>query len=142
MPQTCSICKHPKRNEIEQAIRDGKALRDIAGQHGTNKNAIDRHKKHMVSLVAEAVPAIIPQEVVAKSLDIIDDLRTLKGKLETALETAIDSGNIIALTSVSRELRGVMDTLIKIAIVQKETEAAKHNEISEGLNALIAEVIG
>ena len=142
MPQTCSICKHPKRDAIEQAIRNGDTYRNMAAQFGTTTGTLQRHKAHMTGTIAEAVPAIIPQEVVAKSLDIIDDLRTLKRKLETALETAIDDGNIMALTSVSRELRGVMDTLIKIAIVQKETEAAKHNEISEGLNALINEVIG
>ena len=34
MPNTCSICKHEKRQQIENALARGNSLRDIARQGG------------------------------------------------------------------------------------------------------------
>jgi len=94
----------------------------------------------MVSEVAANAPAIV-QEKQSKAADIVDELYNLKEVLGNALETAVATGNIIALTAVSRELRGVADTLIKIAIAQKEIEAQKKAVLSPELDALIQEII-
>src|SRR3989339_1244812 len=129
MPQKCSICIHPKRAEIEQAIRNAVPKRTIASQFGIGYNIVPRHAAHMVSEVAANAPAIV-QEKQSKAADIVDELYNLKEVLGNALETAVATGNIIALTAVSRELRGVADTLIKIAIAQKEIEAQKKAVLS------------
>ena len=47
MPRTCTICKHPQRLEIERAIVAGTSLRSIAGQFGTAKTNIERHRPHV-----------------------------------------------------------------------------------------------
>jgi len=94
----------------------------------------------MVSEVATLAPAVI-QAKQSKAADIVDELYDLKTTLGSALGTAVESGNIIAIAAMSRELRGVMDSLIKIAIAQKEIEAQKHKEISDELEAWLQEII-
>jgi hypothetical protein len=43
MPNTCTICKHPDREKIENALARGQSLRDIAGQFEVSKSSVFRH---------------------------------------------------------------------------------------------------
>ena len=56
MAQACSICTHPQRAEIDQAIVSGGPNRRIAAQYGVSENAIRRHKKngHIPEQIAKA----------------------------------------------------------------------------------------
>ena len=55
MARTCTICAHPQREEIDQALVAGReALRDIARRFATSKDAVARHR-------AEHLPAVIAQ---------------------------------------------------------------------------------
>src|SRR5262249_26212173 len=49
MPQTCSICRHPKRDDIEAELRAGTSYRDIARQRNVSKDALSRHRAHHMS---------------------------------------------------------------------------------------------
>jgi DNA-binding FrmR family transcriptional regulator len=51
MPNTCTICKHQERMEIENALARGESLRDIARQFGASKDAVNRHQR----CIAEAL---------------------------------------------------------------------------------------
>src|SRR5436190_6958938 len=51
MPNTCTICKHQGRLEIESALARGESLRDIARQFGASKDAVNRHQR----CIAEAL---------------------------------------------------------------------------------------
>ncbi len=44
---SCSVCAHPQRAEIDQAIQAGTPLRDIEKQYGTSKSSLSRHSKHL-----------------------------------------------------------------------------------------------
>ncbi len=47
MPRTCTICGHPKRAEIDKALRDGEeSNRRIAARFGVAEASIRRHKKN------------------------------------------------------------------------------------------------
>ena len=48
MPQTCTVCGHPDRATIDQDLRSGTALRDIAGRYALSKSALARHKQEHV----------------------------------------------------------------------------------------------
>ena len=43
MPLPCTICPHPKRQEIERAHLEGQPIRAIARRCGTSRDAISRH---------------------------------------------------------------------------------------------------
>jgi hypothetical protein len=48
MPQTCTICRHSERHDIEVDLRAGIPYRDIARRHDISKDAVSRHRaKHM-----------------------------------------------------------------------------------------------
>ncbi len=44
MPLTCTICRHKARMAIELQLGGGDTLRDVARQHHTTKDALQRHK--------------------------------------------------------------------------------------------------
>jgi hypothetical protein len=44
VPRTCSVCGHPDRQGIDQALAAHEPYRDIAGRFGTSKSALQRHR--------------------------------------------------------------------------------------------------
>lgn len=44
MPQPCSICTHPQREAINEALATGAPNRRVAAQYGVTESAIRRHK--------------------------------------------------------------------------------------------------
>jgi hypothetical protein len=58
MARVCTICKHPKREEIEAAIIDRASFRDIAERFGTSKTAVFRHSgEHLPAALTAAKKA-------------------------------------------------------------------------------------
>ena len=43
----CTVCNHPSRPEIDQALIDGVPLRTLAATHGLSVSALCRHTKHL-----------------------------------------------------------------------------------------------
>ena len=48
MSNTCSVCRHTFRREIETALAGGESLRHIASRLGAGYKAIERHQKNCV----------------------------------------------------------------------------------------------
>jgi hypothetical protein len=44
MPNTCTICKHEEREQIESALARSKSLRHIASQFSVGYKSVDRHQ--------------------------------------------------------------------------------------------------
>jgi hypothetical protein len=51
MANTCSICRHSKRKEIESALAAGQSLRDIAGRFQVGKSSVERHAADCIPYV-------------------------------------------------------------------------------------------
>jgi hypothetical protein len=49
MPQTCTICRHSERADIEADLRAGIPYRDIARRHTVSKDALSRHRANHMS---------------------------------------------------------------------------------------------
>lgn len=43
----CTICRHPERQRIDQALATGVSLRTIAQQEGVSKSGLGRHRGHV-----------------------------------------------------------------------------------------------
>ncbi len=81
MAKECGVCLHPKRADIDAALLSGQSLRDIAGQFGTGKNPLARHKKdHIAKALVKAKEAA--EEVEASNL--FERLRTINSELRQA----------------------------------------------------------
>ncbi len=85
MPRTCTICHHPERVAIDQALIDGIALRAIAGQHAIAKSSLARHAaSHLPEALARSRRAA--EEVVSD--DLVDRLMLMHAQAEDVLHEA------------------------------------------------------
>ena len=57
MARPCTVCSHLKRAEIDEALLGRTSIRDVARQFEVGRNAVDRHRSHVGTLLAEAWPA-------------------------------------------------------------------------------------
>jgi hypothetical protein len=88
--QTCSVCKHPERADIEKAITSGTpSLRDLAQQCGLGLTSLFRHKQHM-AVAKDSSMKNIPEEI---------------RKLRIMLAKAKRKGDTSSALSISREIR-------------------------------------
>jgi hypothetical protein len=85
MPRTCTVCSHPARPAIEAALVAGAAYRDIAGQYGLSKSAVERHAaEHIAQHVAAAQEA----REEAQALDVVRQLKAINGATLSILSEA------------------------------------------------------
>jgi DNA-binding transcriptional ArsR family regulator len=131
MPRTCSICTNPKRKAIEKALKT-ESYRNISERFGLSKAAISRHlstcvKKDQILETAKAAVAAeapVAREDRSKTPNAYDDLAALKKTLEIILKNNKDKADQIWITlSVAKELRGVIETSLKVWEAQKRIEA-------------------
>src|SRR4051812_18031889 len=55
MARACTVCTHPKRDSVERAMVDGATYREISGQYGLSRSALERHKNdHLARVLAAA----------------------------------------------------------------------------------------
>jgi hypothetical protein len=106
MPRVCTICGHPKRSEIDEALLRSDSLRNIAERYGTSATALHRHK-------AEHLPAhLVKAKEVAEILDadnLIDHLQRLRMETLDILAGAKRSGDsrtmLLAIQRAEAQLR-------------------------------------
>jgi len=49
MPQSCTVCRHPERHDIEAELMAGTPYRDIARRRDVSKDALSRHRANHLS---------------------------------------------------------------------------------------------
>ena len=125
----CTICNHPQRGEIDNALAAGVAYRRIAAEYGVSDGSLRRHKKngHIAEQIAKAAKkkeiqqakevqaAILAQEAqeVADAQTILDEVSRLKGRALTILDRAETEGTREACMAL-REVRGIVELLAKV----------------------------
>jgi hypothetical protein len=80
MSRVCTICVSPDREQIDQQLLDGVALRDIAGRCPVSKTSLARHK-------ADHIPA---QMVQAQSIAEVCQADTLLAQVESLQAKAME----------------------------------------------------
>lgn len=72
MPRTCTICGHPRRLEIDQALVANESFRNIAERFAVSVGALTRHKDaHVPAALVQAKAA----QDEADAIDVMDELR-------------------------------------------------------------------
>ncbi len=102
MPPTCTICRHPSRASIEEAVVSGLPLRRIASQFDTSDASLRRHKPHMGKALAKAQES----REVSRGESVLDQLRTLHEKALSILAGAELEKNPKLMLAAIREARG------------------------------------
>lgn len=104
MPQTCSVCIHPQRAEIEKALVAGEPLRDIAGRcpgsRPVSRSALHRHKQeHLPAHLAKAHE----EESIGQAIDVLRQLKAINAAcLEILQSSRAEKKHSISLKAVDR----------------------------------------
>lgn len=109
MPRTCTICRNPKRQEIDLALVRSESLREITNNFALSKSALDRHRqKCLPQHLLQAQDVIETQS--ADSL--IQELLELAASTRLVLSRAmLEKDGELALKAIARlerqlELKG------------------------------------
>jgi hypothetical protein len=113
MPQTCSICKHPERQAIENALLRKIPMTKIAAQTNTGMYSIRRHLQHMAAGVVRSAPYEVQQTVQAVSL--LDRVQSLIAEIREIAEKAKKDKSWNCALAALRELRSCLELLGKLS---------------------------
>jgi hypothetical protein len=112
MPRRCTVCDHPARYSIDEALVSGTPYRSVAKRFELSESAVYRHKaEHLPAHLLKAREA----EEVAQADDLLEQVRHLQGRALNILERAEKAGDLrTALVAIS-QARGNLELLGKLA---------------------------
>src|SRR5215212_447451 len=111
MPRTCTICEHPQRGEIDEALVGGASNRSAASLYDVSEAAVRRHKGN--HLPAKLVMAKAAEEV-AEADSLLERVRDLQYKALGILDKAEEAGELRTALGAIREARGNLELLAKL----------------------------
>ena len=109
--KNCGICSHQERAAIDAALVDGTSLRAIAGQYGTTKSALDRHRKHIPAALVKAKEAA----EVADAGTLLSRVERLMSRMEGICDKATQQQEWAGAVGAARELRCCLELLGKLS---------------------------
>lgn len=115
--RTCTVCRHPKREEIDAALVSQVPIRDVSGRFGATKSAIDRHQKHLAPALLKAEGA--KEEASAENL------------LDTVRGLAADAHRIRARAEKANDLRTALDAIGKLTKIVELLAKLRASDASE-----------
>jgi hypothetical protein len=124
---TCSICRHPDRPEIENAL-ESRTLRDLARQYHVSKDSLARHRTKCMEEARIKNIALTSQARILDENDMLDgktledplaEMVRLKNDSLRILRVAENAGNIQLMVLMIREVRMNLESMMRIAEVQQ-----------------------
>ena len=110
MPRKCTICEHPKVEEINKTLLETQNITKVAKQYGVNYHALYRHKDHIPAILAQAQEA---QEV-AKADSLLAQVTELRDKALSILDKAEQAGDLRTALQGIKEARGCLELLARL----------------------------
>lgn len=125
MVRTCTICSHPKRDEIEKAIAAGESYRSISHKYDVSYDAIKRHVKsgHIAKKIQKAKEA----KDIKSGLTMLDKLQDLEVKADGAFDIAQKQKNPRGMCAAIQAKKGVIELAGKVTgeFVEKREHTGK-----------------
>lgn len=105
MPRVCTVCVHPQRGAIDQALVTGESVRSLASRYvPLSKTALSRHAEHIPGSLVKAQE----ETDVRNAIDVVKQLRainsTCKDILEDARQRKDDDTALKAVDRIYRQL--------------------------------------
>ncbi len=111
MPRECTVCVHPKREAIDEALVGGASNRSLASLYDVSEAAVRRHKgKHLPAKLVMAQAA----EEVAQADTLLDQVRDLQSRTLAILEAAEETKQHRTALGAIREARSNLELLAKL----------------------------
>ncbi len=112
MPRRCTVCHHPKRHGIDEALVNGTPYRSVAKRVGLSESAVYRHKtEHLPAHLLKAREA----EEVAQADGLLEQVRYLQTHALDILERAEKAGDLRTALAAIYQARGNLELLGKLA---------------------------
>jgi len=112
VPRSCTLCEHPKREEIDRALVGETSNLSVSSVFGVSESAVRRHKaNHLPAKLAKAHEA----KEVSRADDLLGQVRILQSKTLSILLRAEGAGDLRTALSAVREARGNVELLAKLS---------------------------
>ena len=112
MPRKCTICYHPNRDDIDQALVRREPFRHIAAHHEVSTGALVRHSDdHLPATLLQAQEAAD----VAHADNILGEVLDLRNHALGILDKAEKADDLRVACAAIREARGCLELLGKLA---------------------------
>ena len=112
MPRRCTVCDHPERHSIDEALVTGAPYRSVAKRFERSESAVYRHKtEHLPAHLLKAKEV----EEAARAADLLDQVRNLQAHALDILERAEKAGDLRTALSAISQARGNLELLGKLA---------------------------
>lgn len=110
MPRRCSVCTHPDRLQIDQAIVAGNSYRTVAQQFTVSRDAVVRHRRHLSIGVAKPRSS----EQMSPSDTLLGQLEDLRYEAQRLKQKAERDGDYRAALAAVRELCRIVELVAKL----------------------------
>ncbi len=111
MPRSCTVCEHPQKARIDEALVGGASNRSVASLYDVSEAAARRHKAN--HLPAKLIMAAKAAEL-AEADTLLDQVRDLQGRAYGILDKAEGAGDLRTALGAIREARGNLELLAKL----------------------------
>jgi hypothetical protein len=112
MPRRCTVCYHPERHSIDEALVSGSPYRSVAKRFGLSESAVYRHKaEHLPAHLLKAREA----EELARADDLLDQVSHLQTHALDIFERAENAGDLRTALAAISQARGNLELLGKLA---------------------------
>jgi hypothetical protein len=111
VPRSCTICEHPDREAIDEALVAGSSNLSLSSLFAVSEQALRRHKAN--HLPAKLVMAQAAEEV-AQADTLLEQVRDLQRRALDILDKAEEAGELRTALGAIREARGNLELLAKL----------------------------
>jgi hypothetical protein len=112
IPRRCTVCDHPERHSIDEALVTGAPYRSVAKRFERSESAVYRHKtEHLPAHLLKAKEV----EEAARADDLLDQVRNLQAHALDILERAEKAGDLRTALAAISQARGNLELLGKLA---------------------------
>ncbi len=119
MSMTCTVCRHPCREEIDRALVAGASRRGIARHYALSKGAVERHSKgHLPAALVSAARA----EGEDQAGNLLAQLQYLQTRALAILEAAERAGQLKVALGAIHEAREGLRLILEAHVYEKLAE--------------------
>lgn len=109
MARACTVCDHAARDAVDRELTAGRSMRSVALKFPPlSEWAVARHRDRHLS---PAIVAVASQREEGRATRLLDRVERMVGRLESAADSADETGQRKLLLDASRELRGAYELL-------------------------------
>jgi hypothetical protein len=112
MPRRCTVCDHPEKQSIDEALVSGAPYRSVAKPFELSESAVYRHKtEHLPPHLLKAREV----EEAARADDLLEQVRNLQAHALDILERVEQAGDLRTALAAISQARGNLELLGKLA---------------------------